>query len=50
MFGERSVERILSEAQACHAAHPGHHVRLVAYDNARQTQGAAMVIYRAKDA
>ena len=48
MFGERNVERILAEAEACHKAHPGRHVRLVAYDNARQTQGTAMVIHRGK--
>jgi ribulose-bisphosphate carboxylase small chain len=48
MFGERSVERILAEAEACHKAHPGRHVRLVAYDNARQTLGTAMVIHRGK--
>ena len=48
MFGEKSVDRILAEAEACHRAHPRHHVRLVGYDNARQTQGAAMVIHRAK--
>ena len=47
MFGERSVERILAEAEACAAAHPAHHVRLLGYDNARQTLGAAMVIRRA---
>ena len=46
MFGEKSVERMLSEARSCHKAHPCHHVRLVAYDNARQTQGTAMIIYR----
>jgi ribulose-bisphosphate carboxylase small chain len=48
MFGETSVERILAEAEACHKAHPGNHVRLVGYDNARQTQGTAMVIHRGK--
>jgi len=48
MFGERSAERILAEAEACHQAHPDRHVRLVAYDNARQTQGTAMVVYRGK--
>jgi ribulose-bisphosphate carboxylase small chain len=46
MFGEGDVERILAEAQACHEAHPAHHVRLIGYDNARQTQGTAMVIHR----
>lgn len=48
MFGEKSVERILAEAEACHKAHPAHHVRLVAYDNARQTLGTAMVLYHGK--
>jgi len=48
MFGETDVERILAEAEACHKAHPDDHVRLIGYDNARQTQGAAMVIYRGK--
>ena len=48
MFGETDVDRILAEAEACHKAHPQDHVRLIGYDNARQTQGAAMVIYRGK--
>ena len=48
MFGETSVERILAEAESCHKAHPANHVRLVGYDNARQTQGTAMVIHRGK--
>ena len=47
MFGEKSVERILAEAEACHKAHPAHHVRLVGYDNARQTLGAAFVVHHA---
>ena len=48
MFGETDVDRILAEADACHKAHPGHHVRLVGYDNFKQSQGAAMVIFRGK--
>jgi len=50
MFGETDVDRILAEAEACHKAHPNDHVRLIGYDNARQTQGTAMVIYRGKTA
>jgi len=46
MFGETSVERVLEEAQACRKANPGNHVRLVGYDKLRQTQGAAMVVFR----
>ena len=48
LFGEKSVARILAEAEACHKAHPAPHVRLLAYDNARQTQGTAMVVHRGK--
>ncbi|MDA8362800.1 MAG: ribulose bisphosphate carboxylase small subunit [Gammaproteobacteria bacterium] len=48
MFGETDVDRILAEADACHKAHPGNHVRLVGYDNYKQSQGAAMVIFRGK--
>ena len=46
MFGETDVDRILNEAELCHKAHPGNHVRLIGYDNYAQSQGAAMVIYR----
>jgi ribulose-bisphosphate carboxylase small chain len=46
MFGEKSVERILAQADACHRAHPAHLVRLIGYDSARQTQGTAMVVHR----
>ena len=46
-FGERSVERILSELDACHRANPGHLVRLLGYDNYTQSQGTAFIVYRA---
>ena len=46
-FGERSVERILAELEACHRANPGHHVRLLGYDNYTQSQGTALIVYRA---
>lgn len=46
-FGERSVEKIVAELEACHRANPGHHVRLVGYDNYTQSQGTAFVVYRA---
>ncbi len=48
MFGERNVERILAEAEACHKAHPNNHIRLLGYDNFKQSQGASMVIFRGK--
>ena len=47
LFGEDNVDAVLAELEACHKAFPGHFVRLIGYDNQRQTQGTAMVIYRA---
>ena len=46
MFGETDVDVILKEAEACHKANPGNHVRLIGYNNFTQSQGASMVIYR----
>jgi ribulose-bisphosphate carboxylase small chain len=46
-FGEKSVDRILAELEACHRANPGHHVRVIGYDNFTQSQGTAFVVYRA---
>jgi len=46
LFGETRAEAVLAEAETCHRVHPGHHVRLIGYDRARQTLGAALVIYR----
>ena len=34
--------------EACRKANPNNHVRLVGYDNFKQSQGAAMVIFRGK--
>lgn len=48
LFGESDVGKVLSEAAACHRAHPNNHVRLVGYDNYKQSKGAEMVIYRGK--
>jgi ribulose-bisphosphate carboxylase small chain len=48
MFGETDVDRILSEAEACHKANPDNHVRLIGYDNFAQSQGTSMVVYRGK--
>ncbi len=46
MFGETDVDRILAETEACHKAHPNHHVRLIGYDNYSQSQGTSMVVHR----
>ncbi|MDH4120641.1 MAG: ribulose bisphosphate carboxylase small subunit [Deltaproteobacteria bacterium] len=48
MFGETDIDRILNEAEACRKANPGHLVKLIGYDNVRQTQGTAMLIFRPK--
>ncbi len=48
MFGETDVDTVLAEADACHAANPSNHVRLIGYDNYAQSQGTALVIYRGK--
>lgn len=46
MFGETDVDVVLKEVEACHAAHPDNHVRLLGLDNFAQCAGTAMVIYR----
>ncbi len=46
LFGERDVNAVMNELNACRNANPGHHVRLIGYDNKRQTQGLSMVVYR----
>ncbi len=48
LFGETDVDSILAEVEACHAAHPQNHVRLVGFDNYAQSKGAEMVVYRGK--
>ena len=46
MFGEQSVDVVLSELEACHREYPDHHVRLIGYDNYTQSQGTAFVVFR----
>lgn len=46
MFGERDVDAIMNELTACRNANPGDHVRIIGYDNKRQTQGQSIVVYR----
>ena len=48
LFGERDINAIMNELTACRAANPDNHIRVVAYDNLRQTQGQSMVVYRGK--
>lgn len=46
MFGERDVDTIMNELTACRNANTGHHIRIIGYDNKRQTQGLSLVVYR----
>ena len=46
LFGERDVNAVMNELNACRTANPGDHVRLVGYDNRRQSQGLSMVVFR----
>ncbi len=46
LFGESDINVVMNEINACHNANPGNHVRLIGYDNKRQTQGLSMVVYR----
>ncbi|MCO5134233.1 MAG: ribulose bisphosphate carboxylase small subunit [Phyllobacteriaceae bacterium] len=48
MFGETDIDAIFQEVEQCKKANPGNHVRLIGYDNFRQTQGTAMVVHRAE--
>lgn len=48
MFGETDVDVVMKEAEACRKANPNNHIRLLAYDNYRQSQGTNMVIFRGK--
>lgn len=46
-FGAASAADVLAEVDACHEANPRDHVRLVALDRTRQTQGLSLVVHRA---
>ena len=48
MFGETDVDAIFNEIEMCKKANPGTHVRLVGYDNFKQSQGTSMVVHRAE--
>ncbi|OOC48686.1 MULTISPECIES: ribulose bisphosphate carboxylase small subunit [Thioalkalivibrio] len=48
MFGEQSVETVLSEIEQCRRANPGMMVRFLAYDNYAQSQGTAFVVDRGR--
>lgn len=45
-FGEKELSNVVTELDACHRAYPGHHIRLIGYDNYTQSQGVCFVVYR----
>jgi len=45
LFGEQNPDAIMHELTACRNANPGNHVRIIGYDNKRQTQGQSIVVY-----
>ena len=50
LFGESDINVVMNEINACRNANPGNHVRLIGYDNKRQTQGLSMVVHRGDQA
>lgn len=46
LFGECDVNVVMNELNACRNVYPGDHVRVIGYDNKRQTQGLSMVVFR----
>ena len=46
LFGVGDPDAILEEVEACQKANPGHHVRLIGYDNKLQTQGVSFIARR----
>ena len=47
-FGEQDLGRVVQELDACRAAYPDHHIRLLGYDNYTQSQGLAFVVYEGR--
>jgi ribulose-bisphosphate carboxylase small chain len=47
-FGEKDMNNIIAELEACHRAYPDHHVRLIGYDNYTQSQGVCFVVYEGR--
>ncbi len=48
MFGEKSLDKVVGELDACRRAYPDHHVRILGYDNYTQSQGTAFVVYEGR--
>ena len=47
-FGERDLNNVVAELEACRRAYPDHHIRLLGYDNYTQSQGSSFVVYEGR--
>jgi ribulose-bisphosphate carboxylase small chain len=47
-FGERDLNAVVAEIDACHRTYPDHHVRLIGYDNYTQSQGLCFVVHEGR--
>ncbi len=47
-FGERDLNNVLAELEACRRSYPDHHIRLLGYDNYTQSQGSSFVVYEGR--
>ncbi len=47
-FGEKDINTIIAELEACRRSYPDHHVRLIGYDNYTQSQGVSFVVYEGR--
>ena len=47
-FGEKDLNAVVAELDACHRAYPDHHVRLIGYDNYTQSQGLSFVVHEGR--
>ena len=47
-FGEKDINNIIAELEACRRSYPDHHIRLIGYDNYTQSQGVSFVVYEGR--
>ena len=47
-FGEKDLNAVVAELDACHRSYPDHHVRLIGYDNYTQSQGLSFVVHEGR--
>jgi ribulose-bisphosphate carboxylase small chain len=47
-FGEKDLNAVAAEIEACRGAYPDHHVSLIGYDNSTQSQGVCFVVHEGR--